>query len=83
MYTEKEIPESETAQENVAPAADDASTEVILSELHKPQWSVVTFDSCAARNLTYDEAAQKMAELAKENLSGLCIVTDNASEKIL
>ncbi|NNE97531.1 MAG: hypothetical protein HKN25_00785 [Pyrinomonadaceae bacterium] len=83
MDNREEKPEAETAQEEVAPAADDASTEVVLSELHKPQWSVVTFDQCAARNLTYDEAVLKMDELAKENISGLCIVTDNASEHML
>lgn len=79
---QEENAEAKTAQENVTPAAEDASTEVVLSELHKPQWSVVTFDTCAARNLTYDEAIQKMAELAAEKMSGLCIVTDNASAQM-
>ena len=83
MKIKKKIEEAKTAQEEVAPAADDASTEVVLSELRKPQWSVVTFDTCAARNLTYDEAVEKMAKLAGEKLSGLCIVTDNASEHLV
>ena len=52
IENQEEIEEAKTAQEEVAPAADDASTEVVLSELRKPQWSVVTFDTCAARNLT-------------------------------
>jgi len=83
IENQENIEEAKTAQEEVAPAADDASTEVVLSELRKPQWSVVTFDSCAARNLTYDEAVEKMSELSGEKFSGLCIVTDNASEHLV
>lgn len=68
--------ETEQDNKNVEETNTDEQTQ---SELNKPQWSVVTFDKCAEKNLTYDEAVIKMAELAKKNISGLCIVTDKAS----
>jgi vacuolar-type H+-ATPase subunit F/Vma7 len=32
--------------------------------------------------LTYDEAVQKLDELRKENKFGLCIITDEAAERV-
>lgn len=52
------------------------------SELNERCWSVVTFESRAAKNLTYEEAAEELRELASQKVSGLCIVTDEAAEKI-
>lgn len=77
MSEKKDQIESQTAQETeVAPA------EEVSSELHDPRWSVVTFNQRVANGLTYDEALRKMAELKKENLSGLCILTDEAAGRI-
>lgn len=52
------------------------------SELRQPCWSVVSFEKCAAKNLTYAEAERKIAELAKQGVSGLCLVTDAVAERI-
>jgi len=52
------------------------------SELSEPRWSVVTFEQCAAKNLTYEQAEQKLQELATRKISGLCIITDEAAEKV-
>jgi len=52
------------------------------SELNEPRWSVVTFESCAASRLTYQQAAQKLRELAAKKVSGLCIVTDDTAARI-
>jgi len=52
------------------------------SELAEQHWSVVTFESRAASGLTYDEAVQKLDELRKENKFGLCIITDEAAERV-
>ncbi|MBA4121396.1 MAG: hypothetical protein H0X72_02885 [Acidobacteria bacterium] len=52
------------------------------SELAEQRWSVVTFESRAASGLTYDEAVQKLDELRKENKFGLCIITDEAAERV-
>ena len=74
--------EMQTAYPNeVAPAESD-SPEVIKSDLSKPLWSVVTFSGCAESGLTYDEAVASMALLATEQVSGLCIVTDDAAAKL-
>jgi len=52
------------------------------SELAEQRWSVVTFESRAASGLTYDEAVQKLDELREENKFGLCIITDEAAERV-
>lgn len=52
------------------------------NELNEPRWSVVSFEKCAASNLTYAQAERKLAELAAERVSGLCIITDEAASRI-
>ena len=52
------------------------------SELAEQRWSVVTFESRAASGLTYDEAVRKLNELREENKFGLCIITDEAAERV-
>lgn len=52
------------------------------TELRQPIWSVVSFEKCAAKNLTYAEAERKIAELASQKVSGLCLVTDAVAERI-
>ena len=77
MENEKsESEEMPNAQENVA------STEEFSSELNAPRWSVVSFEKCIAGNLTYAEASEKLFELDAEKISGLCIVTDEAAQRI-
>ena len=53
-----------------------------LSELNAPRWSVVTFETCAASGLTYDEAAEELKNLHAKKISGLCIITDEAARRI-
>lgn len=63
----------------------DETTEIQAapaSELLDHIWSVVSFDRCEASNLTYPEAEQKLEELLAKNVYGLCIVTDNAAQKV-
>jgi hypothetical protein len=63
---------------------EDVENEVsnIETELRQPLWSVVSFEQCVAKNLTYVEAEQKIAELERQNVSGLCLVTDAVAERI-
>ena len=61
--------------------ANKSQTETI-NELNEPCWSVVTFETRAAKNLTYEQAAEKLRELAEQRVSGLCIITDEAAERI-
>jgi hypothetical protein len=57
--------------------------EEFASELEAPRWSVVSFEKCAAKNLTYAEAAEKLKQLKAKKVSGLCIITDEAAERII
>lgn len=52
------------------------------SELNEQQWSVVSFETCVANNLTYVQAEQKLKELEAAKVSGLCIITDEAAARI-
>jgi hypothetical protein len=72
MAVEEKENQTETTQ-----TAEDFS-----SELTEPRWSVVSFETCMAKNLTYAEAEQKMKQLEEANVSGLCIVTDETAERI-
>lgn len=60
----------------------EGTTEMFLSELAALCWSVVSFEKCVAKNLTYEQAEQKMRELSAQKVSGLCIITDEAAERI-
>ena len=70
-----------TAQEN-APAESAESDEFFSSELAAPIWSVVSYEAVAISNLTYDEAIKWVEKLKAQNVSGLCIVTNEAAERI-
>jgi hypothetical protein len=71
-------------EENKKPkkAADIPADKNPSSELNEPLWSVVTFETCAASGLTYEEAAAELKNLAAKKVSGLCIITDAAAAKI-
>ncbi|HEY2866935.1 MAG TPA: hypothetical protein VGJ02_07580 [Pyrinomonadaceae bacterium] len=51
------------------------------SELDDPLWSVVSFERTEAANLTYSDAVAKIAELEKQHVPGLCIITDDAAAR--
>jgi hypothetical protein len=59
-----------------------ANENELTSELREPRWSVVSFESVAVRNLTYDEAKNWLEKLKKQNVSGLCVVTDEAAKRL-
>lgn len=51
------------------------------SEFEATRWSVLSFDDCAASNLTYAAAAEFVEKL-RGKISGLCVVTDEAASRI-
>lgn len=53
-----------------------------VSELSEPLWAVLTFESCAARDLTYDEAVAIMTELESRKTTGLCIVPIEVADRL-
>jgi hypothetical protein len=70
-----------TAQEN-APAEGVELTDSFSSELMQPIWSVVSYEEVAVSSLNYDEAVKWVEKLKTQNISGLCIVTDEAARRI-
>jgi len=67
---------------DVASPTKVASNEDFSGELNAPHWSVVSFETCLASGLTYDKAAKKMKRLTAKKIAGLCIVTNEAAERI-
>jgi hypothetical protein len=43
---------------------------------------VISFDKCEASGLTHADALMKLAELDAKKVAGLCIVTDEAAERV-
>lgn len=71
--------EREESSENLT---DENESEMFLSELAALSWSVVSFDRLEAKNLTYEQAEAKIRELIAQKISGLCIITDEAAERM-
>lgn len=69
----------EESSENLT---DENESEMFLSELAAMCWSVVSFDRLEAKNLTYEQAEAKIQELIAQKISGLCIITDEAAERM-
>lgn len=69
-------------QVQTKPEEDVLMNEQSISELSQPRWAVVSFESVAVRNLSYDEAKIWVEKLEKQNVSGLCIVTDEAAARM-
>ena len=69
--------ENQTKAQPDEPAAGSLS-----SELREPIWSVISFEKSEAGGLTYAAAERKRADLEAQNISGLCIITDEAAARI-
>ena len=53
-----------------------------MSELNERVWAVLSERGCFARDLVYEEAAELIRKLAREEARGLCIVTNNAARHL-
>jgi hypothetical protein len=51
-------------------------------ELDDARWSVVSFAQREAGGMSYSQAAKLRSELDYYGVPGLCIVTDNAAERL-
>lgn len=81
---ENKKPKQSAGKKKNAPAVKNAPKEEnVLGELNAPRWSVVSFESRLANNLTYAEAAGKLEEFKAQKVAGLCIVTDEAAARIV
>lgn len=47
----------------------------------RPRWSVIDSESCRASGLSYQAATEKVRELSA-TMHGLCIVTDQAANRL-
>ena len=79
---EKSNEAASARQTDTARTPSSASNEHSSSELNAPQWSVVSFETCLASNLTYDIALKKLKRFKTKKIAGLCIITDEAAERI-
>ncbi|HEX8177966.1 MAG TPA: hypothetical protein VF525_00340 [Pyrinomonadaceae bacterium] len=53
-----------------------------MTELNEARWSVLSERGCEASRLAYPAAAQLVAQLARERIFGLCIITDEAAARL-
>ena len=53
------------------------------SELEKESWSVLSDRGCEASGLTHEDARKLVHRLGGEGRHGLCIVTDEAANRML
>lgn len=67
--------------ENTENQPQNAAEENASSELNESVWAVVSFDECLAANLSYAEAAKKLAESEKRGINGLCVVTNETAAR--
>lgn len=59
-----------------------ATVRDFAGELNEPRWSVISFEKCIAKNLSYTEAEKKLIKFEAEKIAGLCIVSDEAAARI-
>lgn len=57
-------------------------TEILMGELNEKRWAVLSERGCESPGLTYEEAVQLVRRLAKERVSGLCVITDEAARRL-
>ncbi len=53
-----------------------------MSELNEARWSVLSERGCEASQLAYPEAARLVAQLTRDRVFGLCIITDEAAARL-
>jgi hypothetical protein len=52
------------------------------NDLDLPRWAVISFARCEAASLTYRQAAEKLAELESQRITGLCIVSNDVANRL-
>jgi hypothetical protein len=54
----------------------------MTSELENERWSVISERGCEASSLTHEEARRLVHRLGGEGRHGLCIITDEAANRM-
>jgi len=78
----REAMAAKSKKKKVQAGAAQAETTNFANELNEARWSVVSFEKCVAKNLTYSQAEEKLVKLGAEKIAGLCIVSDEAAARI-
>jgi hypothetical protein len=53
-----------------------------MSELNEQLWAVLSERGCEAHGLNYNDAHLLLRALMREKISGLCIITDDAGQRV-
>jgi len=53
-----------------------------MNELNQKLWAVKSERGREASGVTYKEAAQLIQELSKQKIHGLCIITNEAAQRL-
>ena len=53
-----------------------------MGELGEQRWAVISERGCEAQSLPHAEAAALVRRLRGERISGLCVVTNDAAERL-
>ena len=53
-----------------------------MSELNEQLWAVLSERGCEAHGLSYNDAHLMLRALVREKISGLCIITDDAAQRV-
>lgn len=53
-----------------------------MGELNEQRWAVLSERGCEASGLTYRDAAELMRRLAREKVSGICVITNDAARRV-
>ena len=53
-----------------------------MSELGERRWAVLSERGSEAAGLTYEEASALVGELRRKDVSGLCVITDEAARHV-
>ena len=61
---------------------EDPTESTGMSELGERRWAVLSERGGEAAGLTYEEAAALVAELRGRDVSGLCVITDEAARHV-
>ncbi len=54
----------------------------MMSELNEARWSVLSERGCEASRLSYPAATQLIAQLRRDQIFGLSIITDEAAHRL-
>ena len=53
-----------------------------MSELDEQLWAVLSEHGCEAMGLSYTDAHRLMLDLKRKNVSGLCVITNDAARRV-